>query len=322
MNRRQFLSAVGAAGLALGTRRLTFAGTPTTRKSDVLRIGVITDLHHAAFGKDQLFRLKAFIDAAVASSPDFILQGGDFCYPDGAAAIMAEWNRFTGDKRHVLGNHDMDKCDKATIMKLWEMEKPYYSFDKGGFHFIVLDRNFIRNPDQTTTDYAKGNWYKFKSPNISCIDDAQVKWLIDDLKNADKPTVVWIHQPLLASNSPEDIGNAHQIIDAFDAANFEAREKTGKSKVIAAFFGHDHDDLYVERAGVHYVLLNSASYAYTSAGASFYREPLYSFITLDPAGTITIEGKSTVYDSSKVPDKVRMRIFPKISDRSLSMSLT
>jgi predicted phosphodiesterase len=271
-----------------------------------------------------MFRLQAFIDSANQSKPNFIIQCGDFCYPETCPAIMAEWNKFDGPKYHVLGNHDMDKCDKAAIMKLWGMENRYYSFDcgepGGGFHFVVLDRNcFHLQGDKKIQDYSHGNWGKAGPGNINCIDDEQLAWMVDDLEKTDKPTVVWIHQPLIATDGPNEIGNGQLIIDAFDVANFKAREKTGFPKVIACFFGHDHNDLYAERNGVHYVLLNSASYAYTSEGASFYQDPLFAFLTLDPAGQISIEGKATEYGPKQASEKVRMRIPPKISSRKLAL---
>jgi predicted MPP superfamily phosphohydrolase len=333
MNRRDFLRSSAAAGLALaGGATLTFAAGPTTAPTTSgtgrpLRVGFITDLHHALFGRDQVFRLRAFIDRALATPTDFILQGGDFCYPAGCPAVLAEWNRCPGDKFHVLGNHDMDKCDKATIMKLWGMPAPYYSFDRGGFHFVVLDRNNIRHVAKSTTKpvppaefvgYNKGNWYRAAANDISCCDDAQLAWLADDLRRTDRPTVIWAHQPLVATDAPPAVGGGDQLLATIDAANYAALAATGRRRVVAAFFGHDHDDRYAERNGVHYVELNSASYAYHEPpGACFYRDPLFSFVTFDPAGTITIEGSATDY-TGHTPDSIRMSIPPRISSRSMA----
>jgi predicted phosphodiesterase len=317
MNRRQFIQSVGVAGLALSARSLTFAAAPATQPAGAVRIGVITDLHHQLFKKDQRFRLTAFIDRAVATPTDFILQCGDFCYPAGCPELLPEWNRFTGEKYHVLGNHDMDKCDKATIMKLWGMPAAYFSFDRGGFHFVVLDRNNFRNADKSIIPYSHGNWYRAKEIDLNCMDNAQMAWFKDDLAKTQKPTVIFMHQPIVATDFPTQLGNGDELLTAIESANLAARDKTGHPRVIAAFLGHDHNDLYAERNGTHFVLLNSASYAYTSYGASFYRDPLYSFITFDPAGKITIEGTSSQYSSASTPAAVRSRIQPKISSRDL-----
>jgi 3',5'-cyclic AMP phosphodiesterase CpdA len=339
MNRRDFLLSGGVAALSLTLgRTLTFAGTtqpadaaPAGPAKGVVRAGVITDLHHLSFGKDEITRLRTFMDAVVTDQPDFILQGGDFCYPAGAAAAMAEWNRFAGDKYHVLGNHDMDKCDKATIMKLWEMPRRYYSFDKGAFHFIVLDRNCIRRvskpatgPSVTTTvDYAQANYGRAKTEDLSWCDAPQIAWLAEDLRQTDKPTVVFAHQPLVATDAALTMGGGDQLVGVFDAANYAARRTTGRPRVVAAFFGHDHEDRYAERNGIHYVELNSASYFYDRAtGANYYRDSLFSFITFDPAGSITIEGRNSDWAAAATPDTVRERTPPRISSRSMVVNNT
>ena len=232
---------------------------------------------------------------------------------------MAEWDRFPGDKFHVLGNQDMDRCDEATIMKLWGMPAPYYSFDRGGFPFVVLDRNHFRQ-GKGIVPYAHGNWgHAASSADLNCLDEPQLAWLADDLRRADRPTVVFVHQPLVATNFPEQIGNGKDLLHAFDVANHEARRRTGQPRVVAVFLGHDHDDLCGERNGVHHVLLNSASYAYTSAdGACFYRDPLFAWLTFDPAGVISVEGRSTVYGPKPAPERVQMQFQPRISSRSVA----
>jgi 3',5'-cyclic AMP phosphodiesterase CpdA len=333
MNRRKFLFSGGlaAASVAAG-RRLIFAGTTQPAQTalahpapGVVRAAVITDLHHLSFGKDEIARLRVFMDAVVTEQPDFILQGGDFCYPAGAAAAMKEWNRFAGKKYHVLGNHDMDKCDKPTIMKLWGMPNRYYSFDQGAFHFVVLDRNCIRKVDRSATgpsvtstvDYANGNYGRAKADDLNWCDAPQMAWLAEDLRQTDKPTVVFAHQPLVATDTALGVGGGDQLVALFDAANYIARRATGRPRVVAAFFGHDHEDRYAERNGIHYVELNSSSYFYDRAtGATYYRDSLFSFIGFDPAGSITIEGRNSDWAAATL-DSVRERTMPRISSRSM-----
>ncbi|HRN58208.1 MAG TPA: metallophosphoesterase, partial [Agriterribacter sp.] len=104
------------------------------------------------------------MDEVLKVSPDFIVQCGDFCRPQQSEGIMAEWNRFKGPKYHVLGNHDMDVCNKETIMELWGMTQPYYSYDFGGYHFVVMDRNFLKKEDNSLVHYDNSNWGPFSSP--------------------------------------------------------------------------------------------------------------------------------------------------------------
>ncbi|OWK41904.1 hypothetical protein [Fimbriiglobus ruber] len=79
---------------------------------------------------------------------------------------------------------------------------------------------------------------------------------------------------------------------------------------------HDHDDRYGTRNGVHYFLLNSATYAYTNKGADFYRDSLYAFVTLSPDGGLRLAGKSSAH-RDKTSDTVKVRVPPRISDQSV-----
>ncbi|HAA77829.1 TPA: hypothetical protein DCE37_22205, partial [Candidatus Latescibacteria bacterium] len=59
-----------------------------------VRFGIVSDVH-----KDVMQEAK----------PDFILQLGDFCTPiPQNLEFLTIWNRFSGPRYHVIGNHDMD----------------------------------------------------------------------------------------------------------------------------------------------------------------------------------------------------------------------
>jgi len=258
------------------------------------------------------------MDAVMLNNPDFIIQNGDFFRPQGADAIMSQWNRYLGPKYHVLGNHDMDKCDKAAIMKLWGMASPYYSFDQGGYHFIVMDRNFMRQPDGLLVDYNTDNWGPVAAPGRSFTDGAQLKWLRSDLAAAQNPAIIFMHQPVFLSDFFQEIGNANEILEIFDETNFNAAKGGKGSKVAAVFMGHDHDDRYGARNGVHYILINSATYVYTNDQPYFFQDPLYAFVTLDPQGEMVIEGRTSVYRNI-APDAVSARFPTRISDHRLGL---
>ncbi len=282
-----------------------------------LRIGFITDLHHLQFGQSEDMRMKIFMDEVVKTSPDFIIQCGDFCRPKGSENIMKEWNRFNGPKYHVLGNHDMDVCNKETIMKLWGMEKRYYSFDQNGFHFVIIDRNFLKQDDGNLVDYNTDNFGPAPSPKRNFSDKEQLEWLKQDLESAKYPVIVFMHQPVFITDFYNEIGNADEILQIFDDANFNAT-KNGSGKVAAVFMGHDHDDRYGERNGVHYFIINSSTYVYADGQPFYFEEPLYAFINLDPKGTLSIEGKNTKYKNA--PDSIAAKFPTKISDHHLKIS--
>lgn len=320
MKRRNFLRNLGLSGtgVLMASRSWSVPLHQPVKNAKKLSIGIISDLHHLQFNVREDARMTAFMDAVMKASPDFIIQCGDFCRPKQSETIMAQWNRFAGPKYHVLGNHDMDVCDKATIMKLWGMEKPFYSFDQGGYHFIVMDRNFLRQKDQTLVDYNTSNWGPLPSPMRSFSDKLQLEWLRQDLAEAKHPVIVFMHQPVFLSDFYDELGNADEILAIFDEANLAANQAGKNTKITAVFMGHDHDDRYGARNGVHYFLLNSASYVYTSSGAYYYKDALYAFVTIDPSGWLHIEGRSTTYRDA-VPDKVRAQFPTSISDHKVKL---
>jgi len=288
------------------------------QKGAEIRFGIISDLHHLQFGNKEETRIKAFMDMVMKAAPDFIIQCGDFCRPQKSEGIMDEWHRFNGPKYHVLGNHDMDVCDKDTIMKLWGMPQSYYSFDEGGYHFVVMDRNFLKRPDGSLEGYAKSNWGPLPSPQRSFTDKTQLDWLEKDLKSTSKPIIVFMHQPVFLSDFYEEIGNASEILSIFDRVNMEATASSNRGKVAAVFMGHDHDDRYGERNGVHYFLLNSATYVYSNTGAHYYADPLFAMVTLDPSGMLKIEGRNSSFRDA-VPEEVMQRFPTRISNHTISL---
>lgn len=319
MDRRDFIRNLGVAAGSMAVYQNSYSiPSNVPGKPQQIRFGMISDLHHLQFGQEEVRRLSGFMDDVAKVNPDFIIQCGDFCRHTRSDGILAEWNRYNGPKYHVLGNHDMDYCSKETIMQFWGMPKRYYSFDQGGFHFLVMDRNFLKEDDGTLKDYDSSNWGKLPSPKRSFTDQEQLEWLRSDLANAKYPVVVFMHQPVFLSDFHDELGNAEEILRIFDEANFKAAQASGPGRVCAVFMGHDHDDRYGERNGVHYFIVNSATYVYTKGGAYYYKDPLYAFVTLDTAGQMTIEGRSTVY-SPAAPDRVASTFPTKISDHQIKL---
>ena len=98
----------------------------------------------------------------------------------------------------VMGNHDHDPTAMNDVDAGAEWRRfvgpEYYSFDKGGVHFVVLDDEEI--VDNGTTLSKDGECvYKNK------IRAAEMEWLRKDLARVDRstPVVLAIHAPLLPS---------------------------------------------------------------------------------------------------------------------------
>ncbi|MFN3653168.1 MAG: metallophosphoesterase family protein [Armatimonadota bacterium] len=296
--RRRVLQALGAGALSW----LLAEGAGAEEAP--LRFGVITDVHQDIM-HDAGARLRAFVDRMQRERVDFVIQLGDFCVPHPKnREFLAIWKRFPGPRYHVLGNHDMDGDGedrtgaygyrRAETVAFWGMERPYYSFDRGGFHFVVLDGN-------DRAENPVPGYRRYLGPE-------QLEWLRKDLAASHRPTVLFIHQPL---ERPGGVQNQEEVRAVLEAANREA----GRRKVVACFAGHYHRDYAVEINGIHYAQVNSASYFWV--GPQFarvrygdevdrahpsikytvpYREPLWAVVTLDPGKQeIRIEGARTEF---------------------------
>ena len=256
-----------------------------------IRLGLIADLHHG-LEPSAMERLERFLEAVDERKPDGILQMGDFNYGDRASDECSKlWSQFSGPRFHVLGNHDMDKQTKSGIVERWEMPDRYYSFDKGAWHFIVLDRNNL-STESGYVPYSKANFY-VESKLRGHADPGQLEWLEADLEATDRPTAVFVHQGLGMQDEPYPPGDARAPIEKVLESS---RTKEGTPKVVACFCGHHHIDRYNLKNGIHYVWINSASY-YWVGGAygrmAPYEDSLFAFATFANDGKIEIEGRRT-----------------------------
>ena len=311
MKRRDFIRySVGGAGilmLPLGVNALSRGS-----KKHV-RFGVCADVHKDIM-HDADKRLQAFIDEATKQELDFIIQLGDFCRPyEQNKKFLGLFNDYTGDKYHVLGNHDMDGgFSREQVLEFWNASQKYYSFNQNGFHFIVLDGN-DKNP---SPDKAAG-YARF-------IGKEQVEWLKNDLATTDLPCIVFSHQSL--ENVELGVENQNEIRAILEAANKTA----GFEKVVACFSGHHHTDYAASINGIYYIQINSMSYSWLGGDYQTiryskeidekypwikytvpYEEPLFAFVEIDKK-KIQIEGIQSQFVGPS-PDDLG---FPKPTENS------
>lgn len=268
-------------------------------KSAGVRFAIVADVHHNRMPGAQQ-RLEAFLTEVERYSLDFLIQLGDFC--DGYTAtpspeqktFLKTWHDFRARKYSVLGNHEMDRCSKAEVMSLLEMPKRYYSFDQHGFHFIVLDCMNLME-DGKVVSYDNGSYFKHRASKINLVDPEQMEWLSDDLTKVQSPVVVFTHPCI---NSYWMAGAETTRANVLNILS-EENKRAGWQKVIACFSGHHHADHHSERSGVNYILMNSASYYWVGeeyGSLAKYHDPLFAFVSIDPAGSLTIEGRASTFE--------------------------
>ena len=266
--------------------RPLFAATPDQR-GDV-RIGMITDMHYAdkrpggtRHYRESLDKLAAAAQQMRADQPELVVELGDFIDSADTVAIEKEhlqridrvFSALPGQKHYVLGNHCVHTLTKDEFLGGVGQKKSYYSFDFGGFHFVVLDSCF-RSDGQP---YGRQN-FDWTDPNIPT---AELQWLRQDLQQARGQTVVFAHQRLDVNNH-YGVKNAEQVRQVL--------EQSGK--VLAVLQGHSHENDYQEIAGIHYCVLAAMV---EGSGA---KNSAYATMDLYQQGAIRITGflKQKNYD--------------------------
>ena len=113
--------------------------------------------------------------------------------------VNLEFARFQGDRHYVLGNHDVWTLTKEQFLANCGREKEFYSFDRNGFHFVLLDACYRSDG----VAYGKQN-FRWNDADISA---GATRLVEADLQRAGKPTVVFVHQRL-------DVRNEHGVKSA------------------------------------------------------------------------------------------------------------
>lgn len=298
-----------------------------TRKE--LNFGIVADVHHGMI-PDTESRLSVFIEQAISRNVDCIIQMGDFCHAgEKSNSFLNIWNQFKGPKYHVLGNHDMDLNSKEEAMAYWEMPKAYYAFDFQGIHFIVLDANFLYQGGKYI-DYTNSNFY-VDSRYRTFINDEQIEWFDGELKRSKLPTIVFSHQSLWHYQ--------HGVKNRLVLQKLMERQS---EKIICCFNGHNHIDFHHHQKGIDYLDINSMSYQWIGYGypadrypaevakdykwlshIAPYQDPLYAFASINPKGTLTVEGVKSKwmppspYDLGMPREPIGNVSSPQISDYTL-----
>lgn len=300
MERRKFLNQFGGGAVATIFPQTLLSFTPNIvedNESKPLNFGLVADVHKDLM-PDANERLEKFIKEAQRRKVDFIIQLRDFCMADSKNLdFFSIWETFKGPKYHVLGNHDMDRHSKSQMLDFWGMPKTYYSYDFSGFHFVVLDANFLRQ-DGKFIDYEKANFY-IDDDYRTYIDNEQIEWFKADLEETKLPTIVFSHQSLW-----------HYQWGVKNRLTLQKIMEAQKEKVICCMNGHNHIDFHHHQNGIDYIEINSMSYQWMQdkfknserypkalyeqykwlPNIAPYKDPLYAFASLNPKGTMTIEG--------------------------------
>jgi 3',5'-cyclic AMP phosphodiesterase CpdA len=273
MKRRDLITKIGLATGAITLNSIVSASaiTPEKKAKKVLKIAHITDVHIRP-EYNAVARFKKCLEMVKKDKPDMILNGGDSIYAADYDDIKKErvvelWNCWKNSLAvvkgipmySVLGNHDMwwqgkgdELYGKPGVLKMLGLQNSYYSFDKNGWHFIMLDSNHPKNPGM--------------------LDEDQWNWFVQDVQNSQgKPILIMSHYPLLSctgivDNKPDFIGpfKVSGSYNHLDIMKFIGVFNNNKN-IKVCLSGHIH---LLDK-----VWYNDVSYLCNGAASGFWWEP-------------------------------------------------
>lgn len=290
--RRTFIKGSILAGCSTLLPGTTFSETgrkPRSKKK--MTIAHITDVHLTGENNAPA-RFHACIETIKEHGVDFFLNGGDSIMAADYENIDREqvhemWNLWKESRKRFseyemyscLGNHDMwwaapNELDpmygKTFAMQQLGMPSPYYSFDRNGWHFVILDSN---------------------NNGGGALGEEQMLWLDNDLSSLTKgvPVLVMSHYPILSACT-HAVGGNHKDSKSITKLFYKHPDKR-----IHCISGHVHLKDTAVYNNVHYYC-NGAVSGYwwgegddESAQKYWYHEtpPGYTILDLYADGTMT-----------------------------------
>ncbi len=254
--------------------------------SGQVRFGVFADPHYAEmvygdrYCEESFGKLGACIEVFERSELDFVVCMGDMidAHEDpevelGYLVKMREvFERFSGERHWVIGNHDVTGLAKDVFLEGSGSQGPYYSFDAGGFHFVILDGNC----HEDGSDFSRGN-FEWDQAWVSA---AQLEWLADDLGASDgRQCIVFCHENVDwrlsdGERDPHVLCNALRVGAVLQQAG----------SVRAVFQAHYHPGIRTAVAGIECLGMRAM------VVGSGMENNAFAIVTAQPGGSIVVEG--------------------------------
>ena len=249
-------------------------------KPPLLRVGLLTDMHFAdkepagtRYYRETLPKLAEAASQFAMENPDLVVELGDLI--DAADSpevelrylgkIDEQFKLLANDRHYVLGNHCVDMLTKEEFLRNVGQKESYYSFDRKGVHFVVLDACFRK--DGISYGRKNSTWDDANIPAV------EIEWLRDDLKKANGKVIILAHQRLDGS-SQHCVKNAAEVRSVLEHSQ----------KVSVVLQGHSHQNAYAEIEHIHYCTLAAMV---EGSGVS---NNSYTILDIYPDGTLHLRG--------------------------------
>jgi manganese-dependent ADP-ribose/CDP-alcohol diphosphatase len=239
-----------------------------TKDKPLFTFGIITDVQYADQDNagTRHYRLSPkklaeAVDSFNLYKPQFVLSLGDYIDKNFSSydTLNPITERLTMHLYHTLGNHEFSVNDneKERVLQKENLEKPYYSFEKNNWRFVIINGNDVslHAHIKGSSEYkeAEALLVKLKADSLrqaqtwnGAIGKEQLEWLEKELlaaQNKKQKVIMACHFPLYPDGATELLWNAKEI-----------RALIEKYRCVFAYVnGHVHKSQYFFEKGVHYV---------------------------------------------------------------------
>ncbi len=239
-------------------------------KNQPITFGLLADLQYCdappfkdRFYRNSLSKLNESLKLLKASSPQFLIDLGDLIDHDEKHFddVIHMYNQADIPVYFTLGNHDYEVSEayKSKVpAKLHLPEKGYYTFEKAGWQFVVLNGNEISTyanlPGSPFYQEAASLLERMESDNKvngkfynGGISEDQLAWLRSILQKAgkeNKNVLIFCHFPVYPANK-------HNLLNDMEVLSVLKDYPCVK----AWFNGHNHQGNYGYYDNIHFINL-------------------------------------------------------------------
>lgn len=315
--------------LAAGAIVLPNAGAATEPTGKPLKVCVFADLHFTpgVYTNDDPAFFERILSRAEAEKCDMLIHLGDMVQnvaEKPVRELLDRYNDFRIPGYHVIGNHEQDGTTHEETLDALRLACGHYSFDRGGFRFVILDPNYFCNEPGKFIHHSKGNYFhRSIISTINWVPPEQLEWLKATLEESPFPCIVLSHQSFerCEKDGTWAVQNAPEVRAVFNEAN---RRHPGRVRLVIN--GHYHADNLRILDGIAYWDVNSANmyfwggpknayppdYIARHRGAPYtlgdvretlgWKDPLSAILTLFPDGRMKVDGSVSEWLFGVTPD--------------------
>lgn len=230
------------------------------QEDSVIRFGIIADIQYcdcdtrgSRFYRSSLQKLDECVNELNKEDVQFTVNLGDLVdkdTPHNIDSILIRLDKLNSVVYNLTGNHDYENIDNDQLYELLNMPTEYYSFQRNGWRFVMLNTNEIASYSNVDGTWKEAELEEMRSRVRETtgknaaeynggIGSKQFKWLQELLENSQdkgEKVLIFSHHPLDCVEGLTAL-NGKEIISLTSKYNC----------VKATIAGHHHSGAFCEK---------------------------------------------------------------------------